>query len=420
MPRKKNTIFEWWFCSKLPAEHIYIKPQDLPHGWLKITYLYIRRWFIHPIKRRFAKYYLEFLREVSGIKVVGITGSAGKTTTKEMLSSILKLQGKTVSSFANIDPIYNIPTTILRCSLKTKYLVLEMGVEYPGEMDFYLWLANPDVGVVTNIGPSHTLYFGDTGGVFREKSKLVKSLGKKGVAVLNNQDKLLRKLKNHLRSKVIWFGNGGEVLSSFEKVNADFSTSFRLVFNDKKPLFDEIKIPVSGTQFVTNALAAASAAKSLGFSLNEIKQGIATYQQMDHRMRILKHSSGAIIIDDSYNNNPLAAKLAIDTLCKVAKEKVKVVVFGDMLELGVWEEKYHKQIGEYIAKSHINKLVCVGRASFKVGEEAKKVVGSANVSEAESIKEAAAILEPLLKKGVYVLVKGSRAVGLDKLIDQLF
>ena len=99
----------------------------------------LKKWIFHPIKRRIAKLYLLILRKFSGIRVIGITGSTGKTTTKEMLASILKLDGKTVYTIANIDPVYNIPTTILKCNLKTKYLILEMGVEYPGEMDFYLW-----------------------------------------------------------------------------------------------------------------------------------------------------------------------------------------------------------------------------------------------------------------------------------------
>lgn len=421
----KNDVYipsgvQWWVGSGLPWQHVFIKPKDRPKGLFNIVKVYFRKWIIHPIKRRLAKYYLKLLRVVFKVKVIGITGSAGKTTTKEMLRAILRLQGKTVFSYANIDPVYNIPTTILKCSPKTKYLVLEMGVEYPGEMDFYLWLAKPDVGVITNIGPSHTLYFGNTEGVFCEKSKLVKSLGKNGIAVLNNQDKLLRKLRDHLNSKIVWFGGGGEVRSSSEKVNSDFSTSFRLEFNGSNPSSCEINIPVSGMQFVTNALAAASAAKSLGCGLDQIKQGIGSYHQMEHRMKVLKHSSGATIIDDSYNNNPLAAELAIDTLSRVARKKVRIVVFGDMLELGVLEEKCHKQVGEYIAKSNIDKLICVGKASFGVGMEARKIMGESNVFNIESIREAAAVLKPLLKKDTYVLVKGSRAIGLDRLIDQLF
>ena len=116
----------------------------------------IKRYLYHPLKRRVAKYYLALLKKYGGLKVIGITGSAGKTTAKEMLASILKLQGKTVYSHANIDPVYNIPATILKCPPWAKYLVLEMGVEYPGEMDSYLNIAPPDIGVILNVYLTHT------------------------------------------------------------------------------------------------------------------------------------------------------------------------------------------------------------------------------------------------------------------------
>src|SRR3989344_2587811 len=142
----------------------------------------MKKILIHPIKRRISKLYLIFLRRFFGLKVIGITGSAGKTSTKEMIISILSLKARTVASFANIDPVYNIPTTILRCTPLTKYLVLEMGVEYPNEMDFYLWLVKPDVGVITNIFPTHTLFLKDIEGVYKEKSKLIKNTK---IAILN-------------------------------------------------------------------------------------------------------------------------------------------------------------------------------------------------------------------------------------------
>ena len=182
-----------------------------------------KKWVIHPIKRRVAKYYLWFLRKFTSIKVIGITGSAGKTTTKEMLASILKLDEKTVYSFANIDPVYNIPTTILKCTLSTKYLILEMGVEYPGEMDFYLWLAQPDIGVITNIFPTHTEFLKDIEGVLEEKSKLIKSLSKNSFAVLNESDSRLKSLVNKTKAKIIWFN--GENSDAARKVAEVFGVS---------------------------------------------------------------------------------------------------------------------------------------------------------------------------------------------------
>lgn len=132
----------------------------------------IKKTIYHPIKNLIANNYLFFLRKFTNIKVIAITGSAGKTTTKEMVTSILKQVAPTVWTKDNIDPVYNIPATILRCTPWTKYLILEMSVEYPGEMDFYLWLAKPDIGVITNIFPTHTEFFGDADGVLKVQSVL--------------------------------------------------------------------------------------------------------------------------------------------------------------------------------------------------------------------------------------------------------
>src|SRR5579859_7997424 len=195
------SIVRWWQVSSLPEAHVWISKDRRPVGLKNVVRVYFRKWFVHPIKRRVAKYYLIFLKKFRGLTVIGITGSSGKTTTKEMLASILKLKGETIASFANIDPVYNIPTTILKCKPSTKYLVLEMGIEYPGEMDFYIWLAKPDVGVITNIYPTHTLFFGDETGVAKEKGKLVKTLGKNKTAVLNIENKYLLEIGQKVKSK---------------------------------------------------------------------------------------------------------------------------------------------------------------------------------------------------------------------------
>ncbi|NMD01040.1 MAG: hypothetical protein GYA62_15160, partial [Bacteroidales bacterium] len=155
--KKQNTFVQWWQTPEFPLIHLSDRTS------------FIKKWFFHPIKRRVARLYLKILQSSTDIKVIGITGSAGKTTTKEVLASILKEDGKTVFSKENIDPIYNIPTTILKTPPSTKYLILEMGVEYLGEMDFYLWLAKPDVGIITNIFPTHLEFLKNVEGVMTEK-----------------------------------------------------------------------------------------------------------------------------------------------------------------------------------------------------------------------------------------------------------
>ena len=324
-----------------------------------------KRLFIHPIKRRIAKYYLILLRKFTGIKVIGITGSAGKTTTKEMLASILKLDGKTIYSIANIDPVYNIPTTILKCTPNTKNLILEMGVEYPGEMDFYLWLAKPDIGVITNIFPTHTEFLKDIEGVLEEKSKLVKSLSYDGFAILNETDFRLKSLVNKTKAKIIWFD--GE-----------------------------------------NSDAAGKVAEIIKVSSENIKKGLENYDKPKHRYEIIKHKSGAIIFDDSYNSNPEALLATLKKFNELAGDHPKIAVLGDMLELGKLEKSEHIRIGIEIKKSNFEKV-------FGVGKSVKYITPNIYNDALDVLPE----LKPMLIKDTYVFVKGSRSIGLDRLVEKL-
>ena len=415
-----NPLLQWWVTPVLPKEHIH-SPFVKESGGLKnVLRIYFRKLVVHPIKRRLSRYYLILLRKICNLKVIGITGSAGKTTTKEMLASILSLEGNTVASFANIDPVYNIPTTILKCSPKTRFLVLEMGVEYIGEMDFYLWLTTPDIGIITNIYPTHTQFFGDVGGVFREKVKLVKRLDKNGVAILNKQNKFLKNLEGKLDTKIIWFGNGTEVMSSLEKITKKYETEFLLIFGQDEEKRVRIRLPLPGFQFIDNALAASAAAFYLGISLYKIKKGLEIYTPAEHRMKAIRHSSGAIILDDSYNNNPMAAKEAIRTFFQVGEGKNKVLVFGDMLELGNWDYKYHKELGEYLSKfSMLDKLICVGKSAAITAKFASNSLGKRRVVSVSDWHEAVHYLQEYLRKNYIILVKGSRSIGLDQLVSQL-
>jgi UDP-N-acetylmuramoyl-tripeptide--D-alanyl-D-alanine ligase len=390
--------------SKLPKEHY---PKSI---WD------FKKHFAHPVKRRLAKCYLVVLKRIFGLKVVAITGSAGKTTTKEMVHSILSKRGKTVASFKNIDPVYNIPTSILKCTPMTKFLVLEMGVEYPGEMDFYCWLAESDVGVITNIFPTHTEFFGSEEGVFGEKRKLVSYLGVKGVAVLNKDDKWLRKLRKHMGCRIVWFGKGADIDYERLVLNKNLGTEFVLKIGREKR---KIEIPMAGEHFVYNALSAAAVGWEMGCLIKEIAEGLVEFTVPEHRMRLVKLKNGALVIDDSYNNNPFAAKKALETFGEVYKNERKGVVFGDMLELGKIEKKEHIKIGRILAEMKVSFVVGVGKAAENVvGEfvnQYKKGVGIKCKDWSEALDKT----KTLLERNTVTLVKGSRSIGLDTLVSKL-
>ncbi|MGB6882231.1 MAG: UDP-N-acetylmuramoyl-tripeptide--D-alanyl-D-alanine ligase [Microgenomates group bacterium] len=409
-------IIQWWVTPKLPKEHIFIPPEKRPKSLYQIFRVYSRKWLIHPIKRRIAKYYLIILQKFFDLTVIGITGSAGKTSTKDMIASILNQKDKTASSYENIDPVYNIPTTILKCRPNTRYLVLEMGVEFPGEMDFYLWLAKPSIGVITNIYPTHTLFFKSIKGVVEEKGKLTKILSKNNFAILNSEDSQLKKVAEHTKAKTIWYGKKGKVRAQNVKLKKNLSNRFTLAIGKGKI---SIHLPILGEQFVSNSLAAASVGYICNISLSDIKKGLEDFTQPEHRMKPIKLKSGTLVIDDSYNNNPEAAKSALHTLKKVSDGRKTIVVMGDMLELGKYEKKYHRQIGDIISSLKFDYVIGVGPASKCLVEEASKKMKKGSYYWVQSVDKVMPILRPLLKRNTTVLIKGSRSIGLDKVISQL-
>ncbi len=353
----------------------------LPTEDVLAQHSFVSKWITHPIKRRLARLYIKFLQKFTDITVIGVTGSAGKTTTKEMLASILGLSGKTTYTPKNIDSVYSIPNTILKTLPGTKYLILEMGVEYPGEMDFYLWLVRPDIGVITNIFPTHTEFLGNIDGVFKEKSKLVKSLSENQTAVLSSGDSKLKNLEGKLKAKILWFED------------------------DINPL-------------IQNANASKVLAKSLGISDKQIAKGLKIYPKPTHRLEIIKHSSGALILDDSYNSNPWAALASLAYFKKIAKG-TKIAVLGDMLELGDFDETAHRQLGKQVAQSNFLVVIGVGKSSRFLIDEVNKISKTTKTYLFESSEKAIPQVRSLLDKDVYVFVKGSRSIGLDKLVKVL-
>ena len=402
--------------SNLPDVH-YMKDLKARSFGDRCVHVY-KTFVIHPIKRRLAKYYLSILRKCFDIKVIGITGSAGKTSTKEMLSSILSLKGETIYSYANIDPVYNIPTTILKCRPSTKYLVLEMGVEYPGEMDFYLWLAKPNIAVITNINPTHLTYFKSVDNVYKEKVKLALFMGENDRVVLNREDTYLKKTIKDTRGMVTYFGKGTNVYSDKYRIKRSGSI-YTLHINGKRVA---VNLPIIGRHFVNNSLAAAAVAYDLGISPTDIKKGLENFIPLEHRMNIIELENNRVIIDDTYNNNPKAARETLKSFnetSKVYKNYKKGIVFGDMLELGEDSEKYHQEIGRVISGMDIGFIICVGKESNKIIEIVKK---NNNIVKAYGVKdknEAYLLLKSLLSENTLVLLKGSRSIGLDDVVEKL-
>ncbi len=402
--RKLNPIISWWVTPKLPYEDIVAK-----HNL-------ISKWITHPIKRRIARVYLNFLKKVGKIKVIAITGSTGKTTTTEILASILKEDGETVYSATGVDPVYNIPNTILRAKLSTKYLILEMSVEYKNEMDYYLWLASPDVGLITNIDATHIKYFENIDGVLEEKGKLLKSLSRKNLALINTDDLKIMSLKKYIKAKIVFFGIKSEIFYSKVTFNSDMSTDFVLNINS---ITKNIHINAFGLPVVNNALASIAVAHTLGLSLEKIASGLEKFRMPPHRLNIVNSKNSGLVFDDTYNSNPKAASESLDAFCIAAGKRKKIVVIGDMLELGNIEEGAHRNLGKKIGNIGVDYLIAVGSAARFILEEASKKINKSNCYLVQNYLEAFEIVNKLRNSKSAIFVKGSRSIHLDKLVEKL-
>jgi len=399
-----NPIIRWWVTPELPPEDVFA------------SHNFISQWITHPIKRRLARVYIRLLKKFTKLTVIGVTGSTGKTTTTEILASILSKDGKTIWSAEGVDPVYNIPNTILRTSWGTKYLILEMSVEYMNEMNYYLWLVKPDVAVVTNIATTHTQYLMNKEGVAREKSKLVKGLSEDGTTVLNAEDPVVNTFSSLTKAKVFWFGDGSSVRAEGIRLQTDLTTFFTLIINKSK---NTIHMKAYGSQYVANAVTAAACAHSLNITDDKIKSGLENFRHPVHRLSITKTAKSGIIFDDSYNSNPKAAVESLETFNKLSTGKIKIAVIGDMLELGKFEESAHRELGKKVAESGFDYVIGVGtlvRSIIEETEKSKRIKGNYLCSD---VNEAISIVRPLLNSQTSLFVKGSRSIGLDKLVDAI-
>ncbi len=392
-------------------------------GFYQTVRVYFRKWIVHPIKRRVARYWLKFLQNVFGVKVIAITGSVGKTTTKEMLLSVLSQKYKTIATEANIDPVFNIPTTILKTRPWTRFLILEMGIEYPGEMSFYLWLAHPDSAVLTTLNITHTAFLQDARGVAEEKTKLIKAIKPQGVVFLNKDDESVLKYSENLKAKVIFYSLRQAENIHFTK---DLKTQFILSLSDKQAPLNlnsggkgiDVELPLLGEQIVSNALCASAVGRYCGMSFEDIKRGLEGFSIPPHRMQPIKTDSGAWVIDDAYNNNPLGLEKALKTLSKVPARR-RIAVLSYMAELGKLEEKSHRDAGKLAGELKITEVIGYGDPSKFLIEEAKKNdVKKAWL--ADSKKKIIGYLKGTIKDGDVVLVKGSRYSGkMEEVVAEL-
>ncbi|HEY8518437.1 MAG TPA: UDP-N-acetylmuramoyl-tripeptide--D-alanyl-D-alanine ligase [Gammaproteobacteria bacterium] len=346
------------------------------------------------------------------VPVVAVTGSSGKTTVKELIGTILSVRRKVCVTAGSLNNDIGLPLTLMRISPEHEAVVVELGANHPGEIDYLAGVAEPTIGVITNAAAAHLEGFGSIEGVVAAKGELLDHLPAAGTAVLNADDPFVEEWRKRVRrATVVTFGFAANadcrVLGEprFDSTGADFT----LRLPDGVEL--AVRVPLLGRQNVANALAAAAAARAAGATAAEIAAGLARATAVRGRLRPLKGLRGAVVVDDSYNANPGSVRAALDYLAE--RPGKRILVLGDMAELGAEGPKLHREVGAYAA-SRCDELVAVGA----LAAEAARAFGS-GARECADIDAVRQAIEPELGPGVTVLVKGSRVMQLDRLVEAL-
>ena len=360
-----------------------------------------------------------YYREQLDVKVVGITGSVGKTSTKEVIASTLAQKYNVLKTEGNFNNEIGLPLTILRIRKEHEVAVLEMGINHFGEMHRLSRMAKPDVCVITNIGQCHLEFLGDRDGVLKAKTEMFDFMKKDGIVCLNGDDDKLITVEEVYGNVPVFFGKGEHCdIRAVDVENHGLDGSAAYVIEKSAGGMGEayqdkwkIHIHVPGEHMVLNAMAAVAVGKALELTNDEIATGIAKADTIGGRSHIIRDDV-LTVVDDCYNANPVSMKAAVELL-ETAQTR-KVAILGDMFELGEDEKKLHHEVGSFIANRNIDVVICIGSLSEEIYLAAK--AGSAKcyhfMTKADMMEKA----DALICKNDTVLIKASHGMGFSELV----
>lgn len=358
----------------------------------------------------FAEYYLDMCH----IPVVAITGSVGKTTTKDLIASVLSQKYKVLKTEGNYNTNVGLPLTVFRLSKEHELAVLEMGMNSFGEIHNLSKVAKPSIAVITNIGVSHIENLGSRDGILKAKCEVFDYMKETDIAILNGDDDKLITLRDTLPQKIIWYGVTNKEGIYAENIRTEALQS--TICDVCTPVGKcTVTIPVPGEHMVKNALAAVAVGLKLHLSLEEIKNGIETFMPTKMRMDVIEYNH-MTIINDSYNANPVSMKAAIDVLDWAKGRKVCIV--GDMGELGSYANEMHYEVGNYIANKGIDFIISIGTLTKELDRGAREA-GASQVYHYDTQEEFWEKGLDKLASGDTILVKASRSMKLEKTVDKL-
>ncbi len=356
----------------------------------------------------------EYKRSLYDIPVIAITGSVGKTSTKDIIANVISTKYKTLKTEGNNNNNIGLPMTILKLK-DHEALVVEMGMNHFGEISLLTKIAKPTIAVITNIGTSHIGNLGSRENILKAKLEILEGMDKP-ILVINNDNDLLHdwyeKNKEKIEIHTVGIENQSEINAKEIKLKEESSEFIALTKQEEV----KVNVPVGGTHFVYNSLCAIAIGKLLDISTENIIKGISTFELTKKRMDIKKLDNGAIIINDSYNASYESMKASIEFLAKHTGER-KIAVLGDMFELGEYTKELHEKVGKEIVKNKIDVLICSGEYSKYIIEKVKN--SSTKTFYYENKEQIVEKLQKELKNGDVVLVKASNAMKFYEICQKL-
>jgi UDP-N-acetylmuramoyl-tripeptide--D-alanyl-D-alanine ligase len=373
--------------------------------------------------QRLASGYRELLEQT---RVVGITGSSGKTTTKDVVAMVLSGTYATTATAGNYNNEIGLPATILAADEHTQMLVCEMGMQFSGEIAQLAAIARPQIGVITNVGVAHCENLGSRENIARAKAELIEALPQQtGIAILNGDDPYTPFIREHAQTfergiKVVLYG-----LSSHNDIRASHicydnqgHASFDLWLPDGRPR--QVSLALQGEHNVLNALAAAATGLACDVRPDDICAALANAQPAAMRQEIHETAGGVTIVNDTYNANPDSMRAALALLARLPHTRPHIAVLGDMYELGSEEETFHREVGAYAHINRLDLLITVGSLGAKIAAGALDIgMPEDTVLVCDNLKQAVAALQPYLDKQPIILFKASRGMHLEQVVQEV-
>ena len=351
------------------------------------------------------------------VACVGVTGSVGKTTAKDMIAAVLGVKYTVLKTEGNFNNNIGLPLTLQRLDRSHQVAVLEMGMDRPGEIDYLGDIVRPEVGVITNIGDAHIERLGSRENIFKAKCELLPHIRKEnGLVVLNGDDPMLATLRGNTPVPAVFCGTGEELDYQALVTGGDGVGHIHCQVHTPAAS-GELQIPALGEHMVYPTLIAAAVGEHFGLTWEEIRTGVSRFVPTRMRMNVVQRADGITILDDTYNANPQSMRAAIQVLADAPSTR-KIAVLGDMFELGPYAPALHGGVGEYLGKEGIDCLVAVGPLSVDTAKSARDS-GVAQVYHCADKEAAAQVLPQLIQADSTILVKASRGMEMEQLVSVL-